>query len=162
MNENIKEIRNKKNDYYTTLYINTSDNIKKEMLTRTKCPKHQLGEYLTKDNEFMFRMGTVEDDVLIDIICLFKKICNSVSEEECLRDILTNNGTDKIPADTHEMVKTLIPNILDDYDEEVEWFVSLLIINLGGFITSPLFCYTSFEEDIANGECVMIITPREE
>lgn len=135
-----------KTKVYTQLLVEVNDTIKTVILEKTKCPKDRLPTYF--DNNVYFYNISANVTSITEIIDAAEHIANNMSTDEFIQTILTDNGKDMMPAIMHNIMQTKY-----ELKDEVEWFVSLLFVNLGGLITQPAFCYRTIEEDMEADDC---------
>ena len=134
----------------TELLIEVNETIAKTILENTKCPKDRIDSYFS-NNTSHYTISNLSDEELADIITTAENIANNLETNEFISTILTNNGRDMMPAKIHEMMQTKY-----GLRDNVEWFVALIFVNLGGLITQPEFCYRSMQEDMESDDCIVI------
>jgi hypothetical protein len=114
------------------------------MLSKTKCPKDRIDRYFDlKTNEFLLDIDS-DDNFEVEKKWL-DQIFASLTEEEFM-----DKFGKAIPAEAHQIVT-------EEYGvpKKDEWFVALSIVNIAGFISNPVFCYRTIEEDIEAGDCIV-------
>lgn len=148
--KNIKITIENQMEKYTELLIEVNETIAKTILENTKCPKDRIDSYFS-NNTSRYTISNLSDEELADIIITAENIANNLETNEFISTILTNNGRDMMPAKMHEMMQTKY-----GLKDNVEWFVTLIFVNLGGLITQPEFCYRSMQEDMESDDCIVI------
>lgn len=148
--KNIKITIENQMEKYTELLIEVNETIAKTILENTKCPKDRIDSYFS-NNTSRYTISNLSDEELADIITTAENIANNLETNEFISTILTNNGRDMMPAKMHEMMQTKY-----GLKDNVEWFVTLIFVNLGGLITQPEFCYHSIQEDMESDDCIVI------
>ena len=148
--KNIKITIGNQTETCTELLIEVNETIAKTILENTKCPKDRIDSYFS-NNTSHYTISNLSDEELADIITTAENIANNLETNEFISTILTNNGRDMMPAKMHEMMQTKY-----GLRDNVEWFVALIFVNLGGLITQPEFCYRSMQEDMESDDCIVI------
>lgn len=148
--KNIKITIESQMEKCTELLIEVNETIAKTILENTKCPKDRIDSYFS-NNTSHYTISNLSDEELTDIITTAENIANNLETNEFISTILTNNGRDMMPAKMHEMMQTKY-----GLRDNVEWFVALIFVNLGGLITQPEFCYRSMQEDMESDDCIVI------
>ena len=148
--KNIKITIKSQMEKCTELLIEVNETIAKTILENTKCPKDRIDSYFS-NNTSHYTISNLSDEELADIITTAENIANNLETNEFISTILTNNGRDMMPAKMHEMMQTKY-----GLRDNVEWFVALIFVNLGGLITQPEFCYRSMQEDMESDDCIVI------
>lgn len=148
--KNIKITIESQMEKCTELLIEVNEIIAKTILENTKCPKDRIDSYFS-NNTSHYTISNLSDEELADIITTAENIANNLETNEFISTILTNNGRDMMPAKMHEMMQTKY-----GLRDNVEWFVALIFVNLGGLITQPEFCYRSMQEDMESDDCIVI------
>lgn len=148
--KNIKITIESQMEKCTELLIEVNETIAKTILENTKCPKDRIDSYFS-NNTSHYTISNLSDEELADIITTAENIANNLETNEFISTILTNNGRDMMPAKMHEMMQTKY-----GLKDNVEWFVALIFVNLGGLITQPEFCYRSMQEDMESDDCIVI------
>lgn len=148
--KNIKITIESQMEKCTELLIEVNETIAKTILENTKCPKDRIDSYFS-NNTSHYTISNLSDEELADIIATAENIANNLETNEFISTILTNNGRDMMPAKMHEMMQTKY-----GLRDNVEWFVALIFVNLGGLITQPEFCYRSMQEDMESDDCIVI------
>ncbi len=139
------------------LLIRMSDPITDIIRRSTKCPSDRIGNYIAPDGSIYFSYKNEERASIDASIPVFMHIANEMPQNELLRTILTDNSRDMMPAEMHRIMRERY-----GLHDDIEWYVSLMFLKVGGLITEPLFCYRTIEEDIEAGDCdVFIISPHE-
>lgn len=149
-NRNIQIEIGKESEDCVELLVAVNDTIAKTIYENTKCPKEKLNEYIS-DNIFPYmisNLGEIENKKIIETA---ENIANNMSTEEFINTILTDEGKDMMPAKMHEIMQNKYC-----LKGDVEWFLVLMFINLGGLITQPEFCYRSIEEDMEADDCIVV------
>lgn len=149
--KNIEIKIGKRTESYTELLIKVNDVISKMIQDNTRCPKNKLSNYFS-NNVFSYKISNLEEIETNEIIKTAENIANNMNTKEFIMTILTNNGKDMMPAKMHELMQNKY-----HLKDNIEWFVSLMFVNLGGLITQPEFCYRSIEEDMDADDCNIIV-----
>ena len=148
--KNIKITIGNQMEKCTDLLIEVNETIAKTILENTECPKDRIDSHFS-NNTSHYTISNLSDEELTDIITTAENIANNLETNEFISTILTNNGRDMMPAKMHDMMQTKY-----GLKDNVEWFVALIFVNLGGLITQPEFCYRSMQEDMESDDCIVI------
>ena len=134
--ENVKFVRTQKTGVYRVEYFfKISDKIATLIREYSNYPKDKLLSDLTKENEYIYRIGTIFDekppeldDTTIETI---EQISNKYDEEGFWNSLLTDNGKYRAPSLIHSMIENEF-----SLTEDQEWWVAHFFIGLSGLIFS--------------------------
>lgn len=135
--ENVKFVRRQKVGFDRVEYFfKISDNIATLIREYSTYPEDRLLSELTKENEYIYRIGTILDEELPElddtIIETIERISNKYDEEGFWSNLLTNKGRIRTPANVHDLM-------ISEYgveDEDVEWWVAHFFIGLSELVFS--------------------------
>lgn len=113
-----------------------SDGIANLIREYSNYPKNKLLLELTKENEYIYRIGSISkkepyelDD---NVIRTIERISNKYDEEGFWNNLLTDKGRKRAPADVHDLIEK-------EYgieDEKTEWWVAHFFIGLSELLFS--------------------------
>lgn len=138
-------------DNYIELLVKLHKEIVRNIQENTKCPKDRLDKYIS-DDIFSYKISNLGTEEINKIIESAENISNNMCVKDFIMTILTDNGKDMMPTKMHKLMK-------DKYalKDNIEWFVSLMFINIGGLITEPEFCYRTIDEDMKANDCSVVV-----
>ena len=113
-----------------------SDGIANLIREYSNYPKNKLLLELTKENEYIYRIGSISkkepyelDD---NVIRTIERISNKYDEEGFWNNLLTDKGRKRAPVDVHDLIEK-------EYgieDEKTEWWVAHFFIGLSELLFS--------------------------
>ena len=116
-------------------FFKISDKIATLIREYSNYPKDKLLSDLTKENEYIYRIGTIFDEKLPELddttIETIEQISNKYDEEGFWNSLLTDNGKYRPPSLVHRMIENEF-----SLTEDQEWWVAHFFIGLSGLIFS--------------------------